>query len=213
MTWWWPRRVARVINRAITCTFNGRSSKFSEGSWGLIRVLDKPVEDLQPLPNKAYGKEGMPPTLPVCPKDAPVKAFNVAAIDFPSMSFNPNIEEAIEVDFERKIEVQNPDAKIYVLEEEVSKVSGDYQPMPLTLRANVGDCIKVNLTNKMKESRASFSAFGLAFDPKDSQGLNLGDNAGDQTVELLEVRKPIRITLIHLSEKLKLWSGTLVMWP
>ncbi|MDR4500133.1 MAG: LysM peptidoglycan-binding domain-containing protein [Nitrospirales bacterium] len=162
--------------------FNGRSSKFSEGSWGLIRVLDKPVDDLQPLPNKAYGKEGMPEPLPVCPKDAPMRAFNVAAIDFPSMSFNPNVEDAIEVDFERKIEIQNPDAKIYVLEEEVSKVSGEYQPMPLTLRANVGDCIQVNLTNKMKESRASFSAFGLAFDPKDSQGVNLGQNPGDQTI-------------------------------
>ena len=43
--------------------------------------------------------------------------------------------------------------------------------------------LKVNLTNKMKESRASFSAFGLAFDPKDSQGLNIGNNDGDQTVE------------------------------
>ena len=163
--------------------FNGRSSKFSEGSWGIIRVLDKEVPDLQPLPNKAYGKEGMPPPLPVCPEEAPVKEFNVVAIDFPSMNFNPNVEEAIEVDFERKIEVQNPDAKIYVLEDEVSKVSGEYQPMPLTLRANVGDCLKVNLTNKMKESRASFSAFGLAFDPKDSQGLNIGNNDGDQTVE------------------------------
>ena len=34
----------------------------------------------------------------------------------------------------------------------------------------------------MKASRASFFAPGLAFDPKDSQGLNVGNNAGDQTV-------------------------------
>ena len=54
--------------------------------------------------------------------------------------------------------------------------------MPLTLRANVGDCLKVKLTNKLKEGQASFSAFGLAFDPKDSQGVNLGNNAGDQTL-------------------------------
>jgi hypothetical protein len=86
------------------------------------------------------------------------------------------------VDFERKIEVANPDAKLFVLEDEVSKVAGDYQPMPLTLRVNVGDCVKVNLANKMKDSRASFSAFGMVFDPKDSQGVNLGNNPGDQTV-------------------------------
>ncbi len=46
----------------------------------------------------------------------------------------------------------------------------------------IGDCLKVKLTNKMKDSRASFSAFSLAFNPKDSQGVNLGNNPGDQTV-------------------------------
>ncbi len=162
--------------------FNGRNSHFSEGSWGLIRVLDKKVKNLQPLPNTAYGKEGIPKPLPVCPKGAPVKHFNVFAIDYPGMNFNPNVAEAIEVDFERKILLKNPEAKIYVLEEEVTKVAEGLQPMPLTLRANVGDCLKVNLTNKMKNSRASFSAFALAFDPKDSQGVNLGNNPGDQTV-------------------------------
>ena len=162
--------------------FNGRSSKFSEGAWGIIRVLDKPVKDLQPLPNKAYGKEGMPEPLPVCPKDSPVKSFNVVAMDHPGMSFNSNAPEAIEVDFERTIDLRNPEAKIYVLEDEVKKVAGDSQPMPLTLRANVGDCLKVKLTNKLKKGRASFSAFGLAFDPKDSQGVNLGNNKGDQTI-------------------------------
>jgi hypothetical protein len=168
--------------------FNGRSSKFSEGTWGLIRVLDKPVSDLQPLPNKAYGKEGMPERLPVCPEGAPVKSFNVVALDHPGMSFNSNAPEAIEVDFERKIELRNPNAKIYVLEDEVQKVGGDVQPMPLTIRANVGDCLKVKLTNKLKEGRASFAAFGLAFDPKDSQGVNLGNNPGDQTVASGESR-------------------------
>jgi len=162
--------------------FNGRNSKFSEGAWGLIRVLDAPVSDLQPLPNKAYGREGIPEPLPVCPPDAPVKQFNVVAMDHPDMSFNSNAPEAIEVDFERKIKLRNPEAKIYVLEDDVKTVSGDAQPMPLTLRANVGDCLKVKLTNKLKEGRASFSAFGLAFDPKDSQGVNLGNNTGDQTV-------------------------------
>lgn len=162
--------------------FNGRSSKFSEGSWGVIRVLEKEVPDLKLLPNAAFGPPGIKKPLPICPADAPVKNFNVVAIDFPQMAFNPNVEEAIEVDFERKIEVRNPDAKIYILEEEVAKVSGEFQPMPLTLRANVGDCLKVKLTNKMKESRASFSAFALAFDPKDSQGVNLGNNPGDQTI-------------------------------
>ena len=132
--------------------FNGRSSKLSEGSWGLIRVLDKEVPDLKPLPNAAFGPPGLKKQLPICPADAPVKNFNVVAIDYPQMAFNPNVEEAIEVDFERTIEVRNPDAKIYVLEEEVAKVSGEFQPMPLTF-GQLGDCLKgENLTTKMKKA-------------------------------------------------------------
>ena len=86
------------------------------------------------------------------------------------MKLNPKAPDTIEVDFERTIQMVNPNAKIYALEEEATKVAGGAQPMPLTLRANVGDCLKVKLTNRMKESRASFSAIGLAFDPKDSLG-------------------------------------------
>ncbi|MBI3603033.1 MAG: multicopper oxidase domain-containing protein [Nitrospirae bacterium] len=162
--------------------FNGRSSKFSEGGWGIVRVFDKEQKDLQKLPAGYSRRNEMPTALPVCPAEAPVKTFNVVAVDHPSMKFNAKAPDTIEVDFERKIQVSNPDAKIYVLEEEVSKVAAGIQPMPLTLRANVGDCIKVNLKNKMKQGRASFSAIGLAFDPKDSLGANVGNNPGDQTI-------------------------------
>ena len=30
--------------------FNGRSSHFAEGGWGIVRVLDKETADLKPLP-------------------------------------------------------------------------------------------------------------------------------------------------------------------
>jgi len=88
----------------------------------------------------------------------------------------------IEVDFDRKLQVANPKGKIFMLEGDKSKVSGDFQPNPLTLHVNVGDCIKINLKNDMKAGRASFSADMLAFDPKDSQGANVGMNPGDQTI-------------------------------
>lgn len=161
---------------------NGRTSKFSDGSWGIVRVLDQQRLDLQPLPNKYSGLDGIPRPLPLCPKDASVKTFNVVALDYPTMNFNPRAPETIEVDFGRTLQLRNPKAKIYALEEEEAALATGLQPMPLTLRANVGDCITIRLTNKMKDSRASFSALGLAFDPKDSLGLNLGRNPGDQTV-------------------------------
>jgi manganese oxidase len=159
--------------------FNGRASHLSEGSWGIIRVLDKEVKDLKPLP----GREEIPASAKsVCPSDAPMKRFNVVAIDR-ALKFNPHTEDVIEVDFERKLLLANPKGKIYMLEGEKSKVAADgFQPMPLTLHVNVGDCIQVKLKNELKEGRASFSADMLAFDPKDSQGINVGNNPGDQTV-------------------------------
>ena len=40
----------------------------------------------------------------------------------------------------------------------VAAATDGFQPMPLTLHVNVGDCIKINLKNEMKDSKASFSA-------------------------------------------------------
>ena len=158
--------------------FNGRASHLSEGSWGLIRVLDKKTPDLQPLP----GRDEIPAAAKeICPADAPVKTFNVIAADR-AMKFNTKIGDALEVDFGRKLLVSNPQGKIYQLEGDKSKVAADAQPMPLTLHVNVGDCVKVKLKNEMKAGRASFSADLLAFDPKDSQGVNVGNNPGDQTI-------------------------------
>jgi manganese oxidase len=162
--------------------FNGRMSKFSEGAWGIMRVLDKEVSDLQKLPAGYSRRNEIPKPLPVCPSEAPAKSFHVVALDYPSMKLNSKAPDAIEVDFERTIQMVNSNAKVYALEDDTMKVAEGVQPMPLTLRANVGDCLKIQLTNRMKESRASFSAIGLAFDPKDSLGANVGNNPGDQTI-------------------------------
>ncbi|WP_447976964.1 hypothetical protein [Candidatus Nitrospira bockiana] len=167
--------------------FNGRSSHFAEGGWGIFRVLDKPVADLKPLPSGTKSEEIPAVSKSVCPADAPVKTFNVVALDRP-LNLNPKAPDAIEVDFERKIEMRVPEGKIFALEDEVTKVAGSVMPNPLTLRVNLGDCVKVNLKNKMKDSRASFFAPGLAFDPKDSLGLNVGNNPGDQTIASGEAR-------------------------
>ncbi len=159
--------------------YSGRASHFAEGSWGMIRVLDKPDKNLRFLPSReeipASAKE-------LCPADAPVKEFGVSAIDH-AMKFNKEVPEAIEVDLGRKLSLGNQSGKAYVLDDEVTKVKGGMlQPNPLTLRVNVGDCIKIKLTNRMAKERAGFHADMLAFDPKDSMGINVGNNPGDQTV-------------------------------
>jgi hypothetical protein len=159
--------------------YNGRASHLSEGSWGILRVLDKETPELKKLP----GRDEIPASAKaVCPANAPVKSFNVIAVDR-SLKFNSKAPDFIDVDFDRKLQVSNPMGKIYMLEGEKSKAATDgFQPMPLTLHVNVGDCIKINLKNEMKGSKASFSADLLAFDPKDSHGVNVGNNPGDQTV-------------------------------
>jgi hypothetical protein len=159
--------------------YDGRTSHLSEGSWGIIRVHDKLQKDLKVLPGNEHPKKS---SKHVCLKGAPVKNFSVAAINT-NLKFNPNTEDEIEVDFERKLILANADAKIFVLEGEVAKAAaGGHRPHPLTLRANIGDCIKVKLTNRLKKGNASIHANNLAFDPLDSQGINVGNNPGDQTV-------------------------------
>jgi FtsP/CotA-like multicopper oxidase with cupredoxin domain len=158
--------------------YSGRTSHFTEGSWGLIRVLDKTDKDLQPLP----GREIIPAaSKEICPADAPVKTFNVDAINY-ALKFNKKAPEAIEVDFNRHLLVGNKAGKIFVLEGELGKVAGGApEPSPLTLHVNVGDCIKVHLKNETSD-HVSFHVDGLAYDPADSMGINAGNNPGDQTV-------------------------------
>ncbi len=159
--------------------YSGRASHFAEGAWGIIRVMDKVDKALQPLPSR----EEIPTSAKdVCPSDAPVKNFGVSAIDY-AMKFNKGVPEAMEVDLGRNLKLGNPNGKAYVLDDEVTRVkAGSLQPNPLTLRVNVGDCIKIKLTNRMAKERAGLHADMLAFDPKDSMGINVGNNPGDQTV-------------------------------
>ncbi len=159
--------------------YDGRTSHLSEGSWGILRVYDKAQKDLQPL----EGSRGiLPNKKEVCPKGAPTKNFSVVAID-KALKFNPNAEDIIEVDFERKLLLANAAGKVFVLEDEVKKAADDgAMPHPLTLRANIGDCVKVKLTNSLKKGKTSLHINNMAFNPLDSQGINVGNNPGDQTV-------------------------------
>jgi FtsP/CotA-like multicopper oxidase with cupredoxin domain len=161
---------------------SGRISHFGEGMWGILRVLDERVADLRPLP----GREEIPESAErVCPEGAPVKTFRVSAIDMP-IDLHPVAPAVLEPDSagtNRMILAENAEGKCYVLDAELANLkAGTKSPSPLVLRANIGDCIEVKLTNRLARGRASFHADMLAYDPADSLGINVGRNRGDQTV-------------------------------
>jgi len=126
--------------------FNGRSSKFREGSWGIIRVHDgstetslKRLPDRQPIRASPF----------VCPAEAPRKEFALAAIEAPL----PMLAGA--------------KGKLYVLQGDKAAIhSGTKAPEPLVLRVSVGDCVVINLTNETS-TPVSFHPDMLAYDPKD----------------------------------------------
>lgn len=124
---------------------NSRSTKIREGNFGIIRVYDGQVDvTLRKLP----GHEVIPaPASSVGPVGAPMKEFDVAAIEVPLPMLNGN------------------KGKIYVLQKDKEAVlSGAKAAEPLVLHVNVGDFIKVNLKNET-EGPVSFFARMLASDP------------------------------------------------
>lgn len=137
--------------------YNGRSFKLREGSWGLIRVHDDSASaTLQKLP----GRETTPPPAPdVCPAGAPLKLFDLVAIEAPL----PMLEDK--------------PGRLYVLEEDKAAVmTGRKDPEPLVLHINVGDCLIVNLTNEIEAGPVSFHPDLLAADPRDGMGVEAGFN-------------------------------------
>jgi hypothetical protein len=100
----------------------------------------------------------------VCPAGAPQKAFDVAAIQAPLPMLNGEM------------------GKLFVLQgDKGASLSGARPVEPLVLHVNVGDCVVIQLTNETPSDPVSFHADLLAFDPKDSYGVEAGFNPSQVT--------------------------------
>jgi len=135
--------------------YSGRSVKLAEGSWGILRVRGPgDGSPLRPLP----GHEVVPaPAAAICPPGAPARELAVSAIEapLPMLGGSPG--------------------RIFVADEdEAATRSGARPPEPLVLHVNVGDCVRVRLTNTLSDTAVSFHADMLAFDPRDSAGVAAG---------------------------------------
>ena len=103
----------------------------------------------------------------ICPQGAPVRHFNIVALDV-----NSPVTET----------QSDPDGKVYVLAQDVAAVkAGTKEVQPLAIRGNIGDCIAVTLTSEMADAHAfgGFSKVNLhihhvQFDTQASDGVISG---------------------------------------
>ena len=176
------------------------------GMWGIMRVNGGKVPNLLPLPdNPQNATTAVPSPSPTaleapprvgpgnpCPAGAPRRAFEVVAMQT-SITYNKDGDH-------------DPYGLVYALAEDEATIRAGKNPEPLVLRANEGDCIEVNLHNKLTPEfqnhrgegdarlpglpinavrvpglRVSMHAGLLKYDVRGSDGATVGYNR-DQTV-------------------------------
>ncbi len=158
--------------------YNGAERHFREGSWGILRVHDTMQPDLQPLPGQeppegdgfpalSFTGEAPPiaddPGQP-CPAGANSRTYDISAIERPLVF---NMDAGLIIDTGR----------LYILDEDVEQVlAGNKAAEPLVIRANAGDCLTINFTNRMTVQPASFHLDSPSFNPQGSLGITLGYN-------------------------------------
>lgn len=123
---------------------NGRASKLREGSWGLLRVLPREHPD---APRALPGVRAGPIGDQVCPSEAPMRSFDVTAVEAPLPMLNGDLGMAF-------VPTGSADAV----------ASGARVPEPLVLRATVGDCLEV-LVRNATDRAVSFDPDLMVFDP------------------------------------------------
>ncbi|MHA7220320.1 multicopper oxidase domain-containing protein [Arthrobacter sp. MDT1-48-3] len=176
------------------------------GMWGIFRVPDGQVSDLQPLPDRGapaaqatpwpalqpgQALNSRPPqAVNTCPVGAPLRTYDVAAIHK-------------DIVYNAKTGDHDPAGALYVLTADEAAVRAGTKPIePLFIRANAGDCVVMKLTNKLPAAglpkhtgdvplpadapfpsgnRVSIHAALLEFDVKRADGATVGRNF-DQTV-------------------------------
>ena len=183
------------------------------GNWGLMRAYRNNQRDLLALPNNPPGRRinNQQTFSDVCPRTAPVRQFNVTAITAAALPggtlvYNPRTGAFAG----NPGPLNDPTALIYVNSADLD-ASGRLLPgvpiEPLVLRVNAGDCIKLQLANRLPNPVPERDGFAgvpaniinfnlnqvttssqvgmhphlLGYDVASSDGMNVGQNS-PQTV-------------------------------
>jgi hypothetical protein len=169
--------------------YSGRSLSLESGAWGIFRVMNTLHPDLEALPDRTAPPSGAgfpvltftgkaPPAAPngpgtgACPINAPITSYDVAI-------FGGNI-------FDQGQPGEIDDGIIYALSRDESAIKAGTKPVvPLVIRADAGQCLRVTLHNDLPTdnftwtwgsgtTRAGFNIGNVIYDPQQSYGAAIG---------------------------------------
>jgi FtsP/CotA-like multicopper oxidase with cupredoxin domain len=181
--------------------YSGRSLELESGAWGIFRVMNtlhsSGVNALEPLPDRTpppagagfpqltfTGKAPPPaaagPEAGVCPSNAPVRSYDVSI--FNGITF----DQGMPGESDAAPETGGSWAVMYALtRDEAAIKAGTKPPVPLVIRADAGDCLRVTLHNDLPtdhftwtwgsgSTRAGFNIGNVTYDPQNSYGAAIG---------------------------------------
>lgn len=146
-----------------------------DGVWGILRAYETFRNDLLALPNNPREKidmrereryENLHEFNGVCPKSAPLRKFDVTAIQalhgLPegTLIYNPRVGEYPG----HPGPLNDPSAILYVRTEDLDEhgnLKAEAPREPLILRVNAGDCIEVTLRNNLPGKVFDFDGFSM----------------------------------------------------
>src|SRR6185437_7812161 len=144
--------------------YSGRALSLESGAWGIFRVMDhlhtSGVNALEALPDRTAPPTGAgfptltntgkaPPAAPadtssVCPSNAPTRNYNVSL--FNGITF----DQGMPGESDAAPETGGSWAMMYSLTSDEAAIKAGTKPaVPLVIRADAGDCLKVTLKNDL----------------------------------------------------------------
>jgi FtsP/CotA-like multicopper oxidase with cupredoxin domain len=180
--------------------YSGRSLELESGAWGIFRVMNtlhsSGPNALEPLPDRTAPPSGAgfptltttgkaPPAAPsdsssICPSSAPTRSYNVSI--FNGITF----DQGMPGESDAAPETGGSWAVMYALTSDESAIKAGTKPaVPLVIRANAGDCLKVTLHNDLPadhftwtwgsgSTRAGFNIGNVLYNPQTSYGGAIG---------------------------------------
>jgi FtsP/CotA-like multicopper oxidase with cupredoxin domain len=177
--------------------YSGRSLSLESGAWGIFRVMDKLRPDLEPLPDRTAPPSGAgfpaltftgkaPPAAPpdngsVCPSSAPARSYNVSI--FNGITFDKGMPGESDNDAAGST---GSWAMMYSLTKDEAAIKAGTMPaVPLAIRADAGDCVRVTLHNDLPTdnwtwtwgsgpTKAGFNIGNVLYNPQTSFGGAIG---------------------------------------